>query len=202
MNHCPETLKIQTFLDGELTAAEAAGFEAHLVGCPECEAELAAFRVVFSELRTVPLLDPRPELFDRIMEQVLPQRVPRWVRVLGWAYAGTLAASLAAIVSAFVLPGPSAWLHGVIVAGMRALTNTGTFVLRTLSDGLARAGEALAGGGLGGRLLRLAGNLLAHPVILLTVLAALVVCAAVLWWMRPREARSAEEMPHVGMLAL
>jgi anti-sigma factor RsiW len=202
MTRCPETIKIQDWLDGELAPEEAARFEAHLAGCGECEAEAAAWRVVFGELRTVPLLDPRPELFEKIMEQVLPHRMPRWVKVLGWAYAGAFAASLAAIASAFVLPGPSAWLHGVIAAAMRSLTGTGTFVLRTLSDGLARTGEAFAGGGLLVRLFRLAGGVLSHPAVLLTLIAALTVCAALLWWMRPRERRATGEIPHVGMLAL
>jgi hypothetical protein len=128
--------------------------------------------------------------------------MPRWVKVLGWAYGGAFAASLAAIGSAFVLPGPSAWLHGVIAAGLRSLTSTGSFVLRTLSDGLARTGEALAGGGIAGRLFRLLGSAFAHPAILLTGIAALGVCAAVLWWMRPREPRATGEIPHVGMLGL
>jgi anti-sigma factor RsiW len=202
MNRCPETLKVQDYLDGELAAAEAVRFEAHVAGCRECEAELAAYRVVFHELRSVPLLDPRPELFERILDQVLPHRMPRWVKVLGWAYGGAFAASLAAIGSAFVLPGPSAWLHGVIAAGLRSLTSTGSFVLRTLSDGLARTGEALAGGGIAGRLFRLLGSAFAHPAILLTGIAALGVCAAVLWWMRPREPRATGEIPHVGMLGL
>jgi len=90
----------------------------------------------------------------------------------------------------------------VIAAGMRSLTSTGSFVLRTLSDGLARTGEALAGGGSAGRLLRLLGGALAHPAVLLTLVAALSVCAAVLWWMRPRDQRATGEIPHVGMLGL
>lgn len=202
MNRCPESLKLQNYLDGELAPSVAERFEAHVTGCGACHADVAAYRVLFSELRAVPLLDPRPELFERILEQVLPHRMPRWVRVLGWAYVGAFAASLAAIVSALVLPGPSAWLHGVIAAAMRSLTNTGTFVLRTLSDGLARTGETLAGAGVAGRLLRFAGGVLAHPAVALIVLAALAVCAALLWWMRPREQRSAREIPNVGMLVL
>lgn len=202
MNHCPETLKVQDWLDGELASADAARFEAHLAGCPECEAEASAFRVVFSELRAMPLLDPRPELFDRIMDQVLPHRVPRWVRVLGYAYAGAFAASLAAIGSAFFLPGPSQWLHGIIAAGTHSVTNTGTFVLRTLSDSVAHLGESLAGGGSTGRMLKVLWGVLSQPAVLLILGAALVVCAAVLWWMRPRERRTSGELPHVGLLGL
>ncbi len=208
MNRCTETLKVQDWLDGELAPAEAARFEAHLAGCPECEAEAAAYRVVWSELRALPLLDPRSELFDRVMEAVLPHRPPRWVRVLGLGYAGALAASLAAIGSAFALPGPSAWVHGILAAGTRALTETGTFVLRSLGDGLVRLGETLAGGGAAGRLLRLLGGALTQPAVWVTLFAAVLVCAALFWWMRARERRGAPgeagpgELPHVGLLGL
>lgn len=202
MNHCPETIKVQDWLDGELPPPEAARFEAHLATCAACEAEAAAFRVVFGELRAVPLLDPRPELFDRIMDEVLPHRTPRWVKVLGWGYAATFAASIAAIGSAFVLPGPGAWVRGIIAAGMRALTETGTFVVRSTSDGLARFGEVLAGTSGAGRLFKLLWGALSHPAVFLTLLAAVGVCAAVLWWMRPRERRTTGEIPHVGLLGL
>ena len=202
MNRCPENRNVQDWLDGTLEPDAAARFEAHLAGCAECEADAAAFRVVFAELRALPLLDPRPELFQRILDEVLPQRAPRWVRVLGWAYAGAFTASVAAIGSAFVLPGPNAWLHGVVAAATRSLTSTGTFVLRSLSDGLARVGETLVGGGEGGRMLKLVWGALAHPAVLLTIVAAIGVCAGLLWWMRPRERRETGEIPHVGLLGL
>jgi anti-sigma factor RsiW len=202
MNRCPETRNVQDWLDGTLEPEAAARFEAHLVGCAECEAEAAAFRVVFAELRALPLLDPRPELFQRIMDEVLPHRAPRWVRVLGWAYAGAFIASVSAIGSAVVLPGPNAWLHGIVAAATRSLTGTGTFVLRSLSDGLARAGETFAGSGSAGRMLKLVWGALAHPAILVTIVAAIGVCAGLLWWMRPRERRATGEIPHVGLLGL
>jgi hypothetical protein len=208
MNRCTETLKVQDWLDGELPPPEAARFEAHLAGCAECEAEAAAYRVVWSELRALPLLDPRPELFDRVMEAVLPHRPPRWVRVLGLGYAGALAASLVAIGSAFVLPGPNAWVHAILASGTRALTETGTFVLRSLGDGLVRLGETLAGGGAVHRLWKLLAGTLSQPAVWLTLIAAVLVCAALLWWMRARERRGVPgeagpgEIPHVGLLGL
>jgi hypothetical protein len=202
MNRCPETNKVQDWLDGELAPDEAARFERHLAGCRECEAEATAYRVVFSELRALPLLDPRPELFDRIMDEVLPHRTPRWVRVLGWAYAGSFAASLAAIGSAFVLPGPSEWVRAIIAAGLRSLTETGTFVLRSTSDGLVRTGELFSGSGAAGRLWKLSWGALSHPAVFLTLLAAVGVCAALFWWMRPRERSATGEIPHVGLLGL
>jgi anti-sigma factor RsiW len=202
MNRCTEITSVQDWLDGTLEPDAAARFEAHMAGCAECEAEAAAYRVVFAELRALPLLDPRPELFQRIMHEVLPHRAPHWVRVVGWAYAGAFTASVAAIGSAFVLPGPSAWLHGVIATATHSLTGTSTFVLRSLSDGLARAGETFAGTGSAGRTLKLLWGALANPAVLVTVVAAVAVCAGLLWWMRPRERSEHEEMPHVGLLGL
>jgi len=202
MNRCRETRNVQDWLDGTLEPEAATRFEAHLAGCAECEGEVAAFRVVFAELRALPLLDPRPELFQRIMDEVLPHRAPHWVRVLGWTYAGAFAASAVAIGSAFVLPGPNAWLRGVIAAATRSLTGTGTFVLRSLSDGLARAGETVTGAGSAGRMLKLVWGALAHPAVMVTIVAAIAVCAGLLWWMRPRERRETGEIPHVGLLGL
>jgi anti-sigma factor RsiW len=202
MNRCTEITSVQDWLDGTLEPDAAARFEAHMAGCAECEAEAAAYRVVFAELRALPLLDPRPELFQRIMHEVLPHRAPHWVRVVGWAYAGAFTASVAAIGSAFVLPGPSVWLHGVIATATHSLTGTSTFVLRSLSDGLARAGETFAGTGSAGRTLKLLWGALANPAVLVTVVAAVAVCAGLLWWMRPRERSEHEEMPHVGLLGL
>jgi hypothetical protein len=101
-----------------------------------------------------------------------------------------------------VLPGPSAWLHGVIATATHSLTGTSTFVLRSLSDGLARAGETFAGTGSAGRTLKLLWGALANPAVLVTVVAAVAVCAGLLWWMRPRERSEHEEMPHVGLLGL
>ena len=201
MNRCRETALVQDWLDGTLAPEAAARFEAHRAGCPECEAEVAAYRAVFAELRALPLLDPRPELYERIMDEVLPQHAPHWVKVLGWAYAGAFAASVAAIGSAFVLPAPNAWLRGIAAAATRSVTGTGTFVLRSLSDGLARAGEAFAGEGAATRTLKLMWGAFAHPVVLFTIVAAIGVCAGLLWWMRPRERRE-REMPHVGLLGL
>src|SRR5881394_3245852 len=197
MNRCHGTRNVQDWLDGTLEPGAAARFEAHLAGCAECETEAAAFRVVFAELRALPLLDPRPELFQRIMDEVLPHRAQRWVRVLGWTYAGAFATSVAAIGSAFVLPGPNAWLRGVIATATRSLTGTGTFVLRSLSDGLARAGETVTGAGSAGRMLKLVWGALAQPAVMVTIVAAIAVCAGLLWWMRPRERREPGEISHV-----
>jgi hypothetical protein len=43
---------------------------------------------------------------------------------------------------------------------------------------------------------------LVTPLALITVLAALAVCGALLWWMHPREERATAEMTDVGLLVL
>jgi len=39
MTRCRETINVQDWLDGTLEPEAAARFEAHLAGCPACEAE-------------------------------------------------------------------------------------------------------------------------------------------------------------------
>jgi hypothetical protein len=53
-----------------------------------------------------------------------------------------------------------------------------------------------------GRTIKLLWGALAHPEVLVTLLAAVSVCAALIWWMRPRERRATGEMPHVGLPGL
>src|SRR5206468_3648227 len=81
-------------------------------------------------------------------------------------------------------------------AATRSLTDTSTFVLGSLGSGFARLGEALSGGSSAGRMWKLLWGALAHPEVMLTVLAAVAVCAGVLWWMRPRDERETGEIPH------
>src|SRR5262245_4734751 len=52
MTRCPETSRIQDWLDGELLPERAARLEAHVAGCAECRAEATAYRALFAELRS------------------------------------------------------------------------------------------------------------------------------------------------------
>lgn len=202
MNPCPETVHAQDWLDGALAPAEAARFEAHLAACEACADEVAAFRAVYAELAALPLLDPRPELYDRIVAAVVPQRAPRWVRVAGGVYAAGLAASLVAIGLAFARPESGAWLGGLLVAAARAVTGTGAFVIGSVGEGAVRMAGFLAGEGLLALALRILVATFSQPLVLTLVLAATLVCAVVLWWMRPRERNTHPEVTRVGLLAL
>jgi anti-sigma factor RsiW len=202
MTHCPLTPKAQDWLDGELPTAEAATFEAHLGACAACAAEVEAYRAVFARLDGLPLLEPSPELHQRVLDAVLPHRAPRWVRVLGWSYAGVLAVSLGAMALALTQPGPSAWLRGLVATGIASAADSFAFALHASSRGLAAVVAMLASDGLAVRLLGIAWRLLSEPDVGLVLTAALLACAALMWWMRPREGRVNRGMPHVGLLGL
>ena len=195
MNTCPDTSELQDWLDGQLSPGESARLEAHVASCVACAAEVDAYRAVFAGLDTLPLLEPSPELHARILDAVLPHRVPRWVRIAGGLYVGSLVASAAAIVVALLLPGPSDWIHGVFASGMSAFARGGVFLMRSVTETLAQAGVAV-------RWFRLIGDVLMQPALFLAVTAAIATCAALLGWLRPREARDAREVTHVGLLGL
>ena len=205
MTRCRESLRIQDFLDGELPPGEAAAFRAHLAGCRECAAELASFQSLIATLERAPLLAPRPELTGRILEQVLPSRARRRRLVaLGWGYAAALAACVGAVALWAPQPGGNALLetlsgqlsHRLLGAGLFVLNMLGASAVR-LADGwglLHAVGERLA------PLSRALGAVLMEPGIAFTVWAAAAVCAALLWWMRPRASAAAREVRHVSVL--
>ena len=111
-----------------------------------------------------------------------------------------------ALGAALIAPAPRAWTLSVLGAGVRSLASAAVFVLRTFNDTALRlmdsAGES---GWLLGRYQPLARHLvtrLTHPDVLMVFVSALVVGAAVLWWMRPRERRSTGEIGNVGILGI
>jgi anti-sigma factor RsiW len=129
MNRCPEIHNVQDWLDGTLEPDAAARYEAHMAGCAECEAEAAAYRVVFAQLRALPLRAPSSSSASWT-------RCCRSARRSGLRVLRRRAAhrDVAAIGSAFVLP---ARARGCTASSpRRAAHGTGTFVLRSLSDGL------------------------------------------------------------------
>jgi anti-sigma factor RsiW len=205
MTGCRENLRLQDFLDGELPPGEVVAFRAHLAGCRECAAEVASFRSLIATLERAPLLAPRPELTGRILERVLPSRARRRrILALGWGYAGALAACVGAVALWALQPGGSAQLetlsghlsHRLLGAGLFVLNLLGASAVR-LADGwslLHAVGVRLA------PLSRALGAVLTEPSIAFTIWAAAAVCAALLWWMRPRAGAAAREVHHVGVL--
>src|SRR5439155_8749324 len=108
---CPESAGVQDFLDDLMPPLAAERFRRHLEGCAECAGELAAYRRVFGAIERVRLLDPGPRLSERILAAVLPSSIRRrWIKTVGWTYAGSLAASVAGAFALASLPGSRTWL--------------------------------------------------------------------------------------------
>ncbi len=206
MTVCHASAQIQDFLDGLLPDAERAGFQAHLATCPQCAAELAIYARVFREIEALPLLEPSASLEARILAQVLPKAQPAWVRRLGFAYAASLIVSLAGLAAAALLPAPRAFLQTLVAAGLRSAVSVSLFVLDALNATALRVVDAM--GALDGAVTRVApfakmvAGSLSHPAVIFPLWGALLACAVVLWWLRPREGRSVRGIRHVGMLGI
>lgn len=197
--------RIQDYLDGEMDAAGTLAFRDHLAGCASCAAELALYRRTFAALDAMVLARPPLALADRVLEHVLPSRVRRrWVRTLGWAYAGVFATSLAAMGLWTAQPGTRALLADVADGMSKRMVETLMFVLNALAFlmvSLVNAWSFVIGAA--GRLApfaRALGALLSDPGIQITLVTAAAACGALLWWIRPREKRHSRGVRHVGVL--
>ena len=203
---CPQTDLIQDYLDDELVPAERLSFESHLGSCRACTAELAAYQGVFGTLESIATWDPGPAFTERVLAEVMPPAQVAWTRGLGLAYVTTLAASLALAAAAGVLPAPRAWATSLFTHATRAVVGSFLFVLKSINAALMHVADAaFATGGVLARLapvVRALAGPLSQPTVVLSLAAAFVVCAAVLWWMRPREQRAERGMSDVGLLGL
>jgi anti-sigma factor RsiW len=205
MMRCRENLRLQDFLDDELSPGEVTAFRAHLAGCPDCAAEVASFRSLIATLDRAPLLAPRPELTGRILERVLPSRARRRrLAVLGWGYAGALTACVGGITLWALQPGGAAQLETLSGQLSHRVLGAGLFVLNLLGASAVRLADGWsvlhAVGGRLAPLSRALGAVLTEPSIALSTCAATAACAALLWWMRPRVSAAAREVRHVGVL--
>lgn len=207
MNACNQAFDFQSYLDGELPEAERYRLERHADQCVSCAMELALLRRVFAQLEGMPLLEPGAGLTERVLDRVVPARVRRrWVRVFGWSYAAAFAAFLALATLWIAQPGTQAMLGSISGAASIRLTGLLVFAL----DALAFSAGAVAGGwGLVLTALdwlaplgRAFAPWLAHPSVRVAVPAAALACAAVVWWMRAREARHVEATRHVAVLGI
>jgi anti-sigma factor RsiW len=75
--------KIQEFLDKGLPPREEALVREHLSACPRCQGEVEAWSLLFSELGSLPELDPSHALSRRVLAS-LTVRKPLRDRVVGW----------------------------------------------------------------------------------------------------------------------
>lgn len=207
MNGCPERRSVQDYLDRALDAGEATAFRAHLAGCAACAVELALYRRVFEALAAALTWDPGAALTERVLAQVLPSQVRRRRLVaLGWGYAGSLAAVLAAVGVWSVRPGAWSTLEALSGEASRRLLQSGVFLLNSFTHASMRFAEGwglvTAAGELFSPLHRATAAVLSQPTVALTVWASGVVCVGVLWWMRPRARTAAGGVSHVAVLGL
>jgi len=92
---------LSALLDGELSSAEEAAVQAHLVGCLACRHEMEAVSVARQWVRALPPVDAPFGLYERMLVPYRPRR-----RRLAMAMVGAAAAVAAVLVS--VAPAPQA----------------------------------------------------------------------------------------------
>jgi hypothetical protein len=138
---------------------------------------------------------------------VLPSRIRRrWLTAVGWAYAGSLAASVAAMTLAIRLPQAHAWLEAVSGAASRQTVRIAVVALDVL--GYATLGLASGWGALD-RLIghiaplpRALGSILEQPSIAIAIAAAAVICTVLLGLLRGRERSARRSIDPLGMIGV
>lgn len=207
MNHCPHTRRAQDFLEGELPSEQARAFADHLRGCALCAAEVEAFRVLFADLgsEASAIVDPGPSLTERVLDRVLPSRLRApWVAGFGWAYGTASAVTTFAFVSWIAQGSSHVWLAQRLSEGSLRLIQTVLFTFQVLTrswiellDGWMFL-EALAVRA--APVARALARPWMDPTVAAITVAAVLSCAVVLWWMRPRRRAMTEEVRHVSLV--
>lgn len=115
---CPETLRTQAFIDGEIDGAEAEAVERHIAGCAECQALCAEAAMVSDALRAEASRFAAPaslrEKVSAALDAAERRRGPALGRLRpplgfwGGAASGAGATALAAGLAALMLLPPSA----------------------------------------------------------------------------------------------
>ncbi len=102
---CTVEDELTAYLDGELSAVEAARVRDHLSSCSDCRATEALLNRTLTELATLPAFEPSPGLRRRVLAEVdaLPRPWPE--RLRQWLRPGVLAPALAAAAVVVVVVG-------------------------------------------------------------------------------------------------
>jgi anti-sigma factor RsiW len=147
-------LFLASYLDGDLSAQRAADVQAHLTGCPDCSAELAALRQAVALVDALDEVDPGPSFTVRVMARlraqpdgqallVAEQRHARlWPLGLALGAAGLVATALVVwLISTLSLPGVGEWLAmaGVLGRAAAGVTHGLGVAAAMLLEALARA---------------------------------------------------------------
>ncbi|MBI1795824.1 MAG: zf-HC2 domain-containing protein [Candidatus Eisenbacteria bacterium] len=205
MKRCPETDRIEAWLDGDLPPAASLVIEAHLAGCRDCAREAASLRRLFAHLAVSPARDPGPRLTERILDRVAPSRVRRrQVTVLGWCYTAVSAVSTFAFISWIIRPETPATLGRLVGGAYSQLIRVGLFTLEAVTSSALRLHHGLGVlGTMAGWILpalRALASLGGDPWFAGTLWASFAASATLLVWMRPRPVRIVRRDRHVGIL--
>lgn len=113
---CAVEDELTAFVDGELSAAEAARVRGHLASCADCRSTEVLLRRTLSELSALPEFHPSPALRRRVLAEVdaLPRPWPE--RMRSWLRPGLLVPAGVALAAAAIV---------VAVAGQRMATAQG-----------------------------------------------------------------------------
>jgi anti-sigma factor RsiW len=130
--NCKETLRTQSYLDGELEGAEAAAAERHLETCAECQAQAAATADLSDALRKSTRYRVPDTLRHRLSKEL--DRETRYAPVRSFwrgAASGVGASALVAGFALFVLLPPSAATlsQSIVDAHTAALTDGKTIMV-------------------------------------------------------------------------
>jgi anti-sigma factor RsiW len=118
LHHLTED-EAQLHLEGALDESVQQGVDAHLAGCPECQALVLSFSALVDALSDLPAAEPPFDFTAGVMARIEEQESARAAeRRLTLAVFGVVAVSLAAVLA---LAGQSAWAPALSAASSRAV---------------------------------------------------------------------------------
>lgn len=94
--------RLSELLEGDLSAAEAEGVQAHVAGCPACASRLEALRTTLAGLQALPTVPAPNDLVRRVRRRVRRRPPPRGA---AWMQEMATAAVLAVVIGTGVLVG-------------------------------------------------------------------------------------------------
>ena len=107
----PTEERLNDYVDGELTAPERAGVEAHLAACTACRAEVEGLRDLLRHVAGLPReIAPPPEVWEAVREETV--EIPRIGRAAPWGArwgiaAAVVVAALSSGITAALLRAPA-----------------------------------------------------------------------------------------------
>jgi len=101
-----EVERLSAFVDGELSAVEAAGVRAHAAGCAACSAAIAELRALVANTRALDAPEPPPTLWAAIAGDLERRDRFAWLKISPWRPFGfgALAGAVAVVLVTTALP--------------------------------------------------------------------------------------------------